>query len=738
MNNSAIGSPERQPRQDHSSATGGADKWAQLAKSYTLIPLNGKSPVEDKWTQWCEVKRQYSPAEFIDRNAGITTGPANGLLVLDIDDPDRFAFVAAQKGWDIPSTRTVETGSGTPHYYFEYPTDGRRYGNKSFGPKSKRFYGFDLRGIGGQVVAPGSIHPDTGKPYRVVKDEPVADCPQWILDLYEDRQPTKQTTPPAGGIFCGDVNALPIKAETKDKILRGVPVGGRSEAMQTVLNALVWSRLSDAEIYAIFEQYPIGEKYREKGESRQRWLAPQIEKARGYVTEFAKTRTFGTSGGRLNAGKNTSDNGILDVTDVCSNTKKNFLPAVPPFPIEVLHPHCQWMVHEHAEAYSVPAAIPGLAFLSTAGACIGRTRGLTIKRGWSEFANTFIAIVGNSGLGKSPPTRAIQSAIFKLEATWFKKYNDELKAYWMAVEENKQRRKKNGPAPTPPDKPIYRQLFVDDITTESLTDALAQNPRGVQWNRDELSGLILDLDKYSGKEGGTKARLLSAYDSGPWKVTRVNANRLNFISHACLSIFGTIQEKYLPDIFSATDAISGFLPRFNFIRVERNAPSLWTEATVSDSSRNLLENVYEKLLGYDFVNDQPVFIGVKNTAKSLFIDWFNIQAREPWADCESSTFEAVLAKLRGQCLRYALILHCIECVIEGRPEVEALTPATMNRAIIFADYLKEHQKSVWTLCFDSNKVQLLRPFEKRVAEAIIALEGEIKGECFQPKVLWIA
>jgi len=76
-----------------------------------------------------------------------------------------------------------------------------------------------------------------------------------------------------------------------------------------------------------------------------------------------------------------------------------------------------------------------------------------------------------------------------------------------------------------------------------LTDALVANPRGSLRKRDELAGLILELDKYTGKDGGTKSRLMSSYDSGPWKVNRREASQQAYIPHATLSILGTIQPK---------------------------------------------------------------------------------------------------------------------------------------------------------------------------------------------------
>jgi len=33
---------------------------------------------------------------------------------------------------------------------------------------------------------------------------------------------------------------------------------------------------------------------------------------------------------------------------------------------------------------------------------------------------------------------------------------------------------------------------------EALGEVIAENPRGIMWRKDELSGLIADMDKYAG------------------------------------------------------------------------------------------------------------------------------------------------------------------------------------------------------------------------------------------------
>jgi len=81
------------------------------------------------------------------------------------------------------------------------------------------------------------------------------------------------------------INSLSITSTTRELIREGVEVGERSEAMMSVLCALARSGESNENIIEIFEEYAIGEKYQEKGENREDWLLPQIEKAREKVAK---------------------------------------------------------------------------------------------------------------------------------------------------------------------------------------------------------------------------------------------------------------------------------------------------------------------------------------------------------------------------------------------------------------------------------------------------------------------
>jgi hypothetical protein len=114
-------------------------------------------------------------------NIGIATGKASGIWVLDIDGAQGVSTISDLAGehGSLPLTRIVRTGSGGLHYFFRHPGDFEVRNSTSWiGP------GVDVRGRGGQVVAPPST---SGRgPYEVIADHPVAEAPDWLTRLVRE------------------------------------------------------------------------------------------------------------------------------------------------------------------------------------------------------------------------------------------------------------------------------------------------------------------------------------------------------------------------------------------------------------------------------------------------------------------------------------------------------------------------------------------------------------------------
>jgi hypothetical protein len=125
----------------------------------------GKHPC-CKWSEWSTndagllVQNHY----FGGRNAkniGIDCGKS-GLLVVDEDALHELARFCADYGVELPPTFTVRTANGS-HIYFRQP-DGEQLGNRE---GLFLNYQINIRGQGGFVVGPGSLHVD-GIVYQAV------------------------------------------------------------------------------------------------------------------------------------------------------------------------------------------------------------------------------------------------------------------------------------------------------------------------------------------------------------------------------------------------------------------------------------------------------------------------------------------------------------------------------------------------------------------------------------------
>jgi hypothetical protein len=118
-----------------------------------------------------------------DANVGIATGSVSGLIVLDVDPRHGGddSLVALERQHDpLPQTVRAMTGGGGSHPYFSHP--GGIVRNKvAIAP------GLDVRGDGGYVIAPPSIH-ETGRRYEWdVGASPgevtLQAAPAWLLAL---------------------------------------------------------------------------------------------------------------------------------------------------------------------------------------------------------------------------------------------------------------------------------------------------------------------------------------------------------------------------------------------------------------------------------------------------------------------------------------------------------------------------------------------------------------------------
>lgn len=129
-------------------------------------------------------------ALYPNANLGVALGfqPSNGLtyFVIDLDTHDGrdgaevLLEYAAARQVTLPRTLIQRTGGGGRQLF--YYTTGELHVPNHVG----KLQGVDVRGDGGQVVVPPSIHPDTGLVYYWEDPSvPMAEAPTWLLELVE-------------------------------------------------------------------------------------------------------------------------------------------------------------------------------------------------------------------------------------------------------------------------------------------------------------------------------------------------------------------------------------------------------------------------------------------------------------------------------------------------------------------------------------------------------------------------
>lgn len=155
-------------------------------------------------------KDVFTIAEWWSKNPtagiGIATGDISDFFALDVDpvhNGEETYRKHIETYGETPKTVTALTGSGGHHYLFKMPKLDVRNSTGKLG------IGLDTRGNGGYIATAPTIHPN-GTPYKWIEPPsktPLADSPDWILQmLFSNKQQQITTNPTDGAYISGQRN----------------------------------------------------------------------------------------------------------------------------------------------------------------------------------------------------------------------------------------------------------------------------------------------------------------------------------------------------------------------------------------------------------------------------------------------------------------------------------------------------------------------------------------------------
>jgi hypothetical protein len=394
------------------------------------------------------------------------------------------------------------------------------------------------------------------------------------------------------------------------------------------------------------------------------------------------------------------------------------LAEVRPLDPELLPETLRAWVLDVAERLQVPADYPAAALIVMLAGALGRRAWIRPQRydNWVVVPNLWGAIVGRSGVMKSPVLHAVMGPLRRRQALAMTVYESERDAYQHQLRKYSAQKRSRRPTTTTathdyeeraawdaetPTPPVCTRYLVNEATVEKVHVILKENPQGVLYLRDELSGWIAQLDQ-RGRERD-RAFFLETWDGdSDFTFDRVGRGTV-YASHMCLSVFGGLQparlQGYLADAVTGGASDDGFMQRFQLL-VWPDVQPHWEETDRLPDSRaqGRVEQILDRLL--QISPEDPFRARFGAAAQERFCAWRkDLEQRIRSGDLEPA-LESHLAKSRSLLPKLALLFHLAE---DGREEEIPVVQA--QRAAEFCAYLESHARRVYG-CVASRPLQL--------------------------------
>lgn len=408
------------------------------------------------------------------------------------------------------------------------------------------------------------------------------------------------------------------------------------------------------------------------------------------------------------------------------------LRPVPAFDPDLLPEDFRAWVEDIGTRMQIPLDYIAITAMIGAGTLIGRKIVVRPKQrdNWTEVPNLWGIAVGPSGVMKSPAMKAALSPLrmigvrageefAKKDEEYkraYKKYEIEKKVLETAATRGSKGKQGNFDgidgkalnellALKEPDRPVMRRYIVSDSTVEKLGELLLENPVGILCNRDELFGLLDNLERED--RASDRAFYMSSWNgSDIIEVDRIGRGS-RFIYGACLSLIGSTQPgrltAHLAHSLKGDRADDGLMQRFSML-VFPDVSENWEmiDAEPDPGKRRLAYSVMEHLdqltaeaagairdekdageLYTADAGDLP-FLRFGPNGYEQFADWLTRHERRIRSRDMHPAMVAHMAKHKKLVPVIALISHL------AQRQTGPIAAAAVSRAIRWAEFLEAH------------------------------------------------
>jgi len=666
-------------------------------RGWRIIPVKEKRPLLQNWTKQGATDEKIIKDWFHTWpgcNYGIVTGRVSGIIVLDIDgDIGAASLQGLETDYErLPDTPKVLTGGGGRHIYFEYPE------NIKIGNRTGLLPGIDIRGDGGMVVGPGSVH-ISGRCYEwelfcSIEEIQLSKMPDWLIALINKPKQTAATA------------LQEVAMQESEPIYEG----SRNATLTKIAGSLRRQALDENEIFEVLGKIndrrcvpPLGDKELQAiARSVARYAPDVITAAQAFGSEeWSEPLPLG-------------DDRLFSVDSLSDH----IIPS----------PFRPWLT-DISYRMQCPLDFVAVGAIVAASAVIGAGCAIRPKKNddWSVIPNLWGAIIGRPSMLKTPSLAEIMKPFSKMEAASKEEFEAQNAFYMAEVEGFKAQREaikskmlkqaksggelvglQNEFAELGVSQPPVRRRFkTNDSTVEKLSELLNENPRGLLVFRDELTGLLASWEREDRQ--ADRSFYLEAWNGGQGFTTdRIGRGTID-VGNCCLSILGGIQPTKLTEyLLKSTQGIGndGMLQRFQLL-VYPDEPTGWqlVDQMPDDVAKDKAFSIMQTLAELDFVqagaspDDNRPYFRFNDAGQDVFYRWLTELENKIRVE-DSPLITEHLAKYRSLMPSLALIFHLIESAansISGHVSGEAA-----EMAVAWCSYLESHARRIYGMSGNRN------------------------------------
>lgn len=363
------------------------------------------------------------------------------------------------------------------------------------------------------------------------------------------------------------------------------------------------------------------------------------------------------------------------------------------FPVECFPSIIQDIIIGLRESMGFPIDYTALAMLAAVSTAIGSSTRIRNFDNWMEPCILFSVIVGEPGTNKSHPLSAILKPLLDIDKAEYESYKAKYADYERRLQ-LQQGKKSEDDEDEDLQRPIRRQIIVDDVTIEALMQIMDENPRGVCLYNDEFSSFLDNMDRYT--HGSSEQAYLSMFNGNPISKNRKGEKLSLRINDPFITITGTIQLGIITDLMEGRRKKNGFFERLVFAYPKKEIFPLWKDLRKKKSSDHyhLWERTIVSL--YDESNrriaDGGRVLTLSEEACEVIDKWqqMNIERIRNEAN---SNIRVMYSKASIYILRFCLLLHELEnsCLDTDK---EVLNMHTVEKATKLAEYFANNSLRV--------------------------------------------